>query len=77
MSPTTDTTFHFPMEGQPESSNWIGGNPPDETTEIEHGTNVPFWRAPLGQTIGRHGVTTTKLELDMLAHLRNLLEKSP
>ena len=46
LSPTTNTTFHFPMEGQPDSSDWIVGHPPDETTETKYGPNAPFWRTP-------------------------------
>ena len=33
LSPTTDTTFHFSMEGQLGSSDWIGGHPLDESIE--------------------------------------------
>ena len=33
LSPTTDTTFHFSMEGQLGSSEWIGGHPLDESIE--------------------------------------------
>ena len=33
MPPTMDTTFHFSMEGQPDSSNWTVNHPPDETIE--------------------------------------------
>ena len=77
LSPITDTTFHFPMEGQPDSSDWIVGHPPDETTETKYGPNDPFWRTPLGQTIARHGLTTTEPDPYMLAPLRNLLSKAP
>ena len=27
----TDTTFHFPMEGQPGSSYWVFNHPSDDT----------------------------------------------
>ena len=72
LSPTTDTTFHFSMEGQLGSSEWIGGHPPDEITKVEYCPNARFWRTPLGQTIAGNGVTTTEPEPYMLAPFRNI-----
>ena len=41
--PTTDNTFHFPMEGHVGSSNWVVDHPYDDTKGTEYGPNAPFW----------------------------------
>ena len=33
LPPATNTTFHFLMDGQPDSSDWNINHPPDETIE--------------------------------------------
>ena len=44
-SPTTDTSFHSPMEGHTDSP-----------VETEYGPNAPFWRTSMGQAIFEFGV---------------------
>ena len=75
LPPTMDTTFHFSMEGQPDSSNWTVNHPLDETIDVEYGPNAPFWRTSLGKTIVEYGITTT--EPNILAPLRTRLENAP
>ena len=64
-----NTSFHFPTEGRPRSSEWIGNHPPDETTGEKYGPNAPFWRTSLGQTIAGYGIATTESEPDILTSL--------
>ena len=42
LTPKVDTSFHFPIEGQPGSSDWTANHPLDETTGAEYGPASPF-----------------------------------
>ena len=74
--PAADTNFDFPMEGQPDTFEWIINHPPDKTIEAEYGPNAPFWRTSLGQTMAKYETTTTKLEPPTLSPLRRGLENA-
>ena len=56
---TEDTTFHFPMEGHPGSSNWVFNHQSDDTVAIEFGPNAPFWVTSLGQAICEYRTNRT------------------
>ena len=57
MSPMTDTTFHFLMEGYVGSSNWVINHPFDDIEGTKYVPNAPFWRTYLGQAIFEFGTT--------------------
>ena len=65
------------MEGRLGSSDWIGNNPPDESTRAEYGPNAPFWRTSLGQTIARYGIATIESKPDILAPLIRRFQNAP
>ena len=69
LTPEANTSFHFPTEGQPGSSDWIGNHPLDETIGVEYGPNDPLWRTSLGQTIAGYGIPTIESESDIVAPL--------
>ena len=77
LPPAADTTFCFPMEGQPDASESTFNHPLDETIEGECGLNVPFWRTSLGQFIAKYETTTTELEPYVISLLRKLLHNAP
>ena len=49
--PTTDTSFHSPMEGQI-----------DGIDETEYGPDAPFWKTSMGQAISDFGVIRPSFE---------------
>ena len=76
LPPVADSTFHFQMKFQPISSDWVFNHPSDDTVGAEFGSNDPFWRTSLGQSIYEYGTTTAKADPSVLTPLRKFIQYS-